>query len=407
MDTPSLNKEAPVAEKAGAELPQKTGGFQTDQVLTIAGGHFVHDTYSAFIAPLLPLLQERLGTTYALAGGLAVYAQLPSLLNPLTGYLADRVSLRYFVILAPAVTATLLSSMGLAPDYLTLALLLLAAGVSIGAFHAPAPAMIGQVAAKRVGKGMSIFMAGGELGRTLGPVVAVAGVGWFGLEGIWRLAFVGWLVSGILYYRLRHLSVRPPTPAESSLQRAWPQIRRVFPPLAWLMLARVFMLVSLTTYLPLFMRDVLQSTLWLAAGSLTILEAAGVVGALAAGTLSDRLGRARVLYVLMGIAPVLLLLFLYGPDILLIPVLLGLGLTAISPTPVMLAIVQDTFPDHRALGNGIFLALNFLIRALGIWSVGLLADQLGLADAFLWSGVVALSALPAIYLLSRKTTLSA
>jgi len=405
MDTPSLNKEAPVAEKAGAELPQKTGGFQTDQVLTIAGGHFVHDTYSAFIAPLLPLLQERLGTTYALAGGLAVYAQLPSLLNPLTGYLADRVSLRYFVILAPAVTATLLSSMGLAPDYLTLALLLLAAGVSIGAFHAPAPAMIGQVAAKRVGKGMSIFMAGGELGRTLGPVVAVAGVGWFGLEGIWRLAFVGWLVSGILYYRLRHLSVRPPTPAESSLQRAWPQIRRVFPPLAWLMLARVFMLVSLTTYLPLFMRDVLQTSLWLAAGSLTILEAAGVAGALATGTLSDRLGRARILYVLMGLAPLLLLLFLYGPGILLVPVLLGLGLTAISPTPVMLAVVQDAFPDHRALGNGIFLALNFLIRALGIWSVGLLADQLGLTDAFLWSGVVALTGLPAIFFLSRRIAL--
>lgn len=407
METQRLKDEAPIPIRAEAKHAEEVGSFQTGQVLTIAGGHFVHDTYSAFIAPLLPLLQERLETSYALAGGLAVYAQLPSLLNPLTGYLADRVSLRYFVIVAPAITATLLSSMGLAPDYLTLALLLLAAGISIGAFHAPAPAMIGQVAATRVGKGMSIFMAGGELGRTLGPVVAVAAVGWFGLEGIWRLAVVGWLVSGILYYRLRDLPARPQTPGESSLQRAWPQVRRVFPPLAWLLLARVFMVVSLTTYLPLFMRDVLESSLWLAAGSLTILEAAGVVGALATGTLSDRLGRARVLYVLMGLAPILLFLFLYGPGILLVPVLLGLGLTAISPTPVMLAIVQDTFPDHRALGNGIFLALNFLIRAVGIWSVGLLADQLGLTDAFLWSGVVALSGLPAIYLLSRKTAVPA
>lgn len=407
MDTKRLTQQPPPIEEKAADLHAPAAGFQTDQVLTIAGGHFVHDTYSAFIAPLLPLLQERLETTYALAGGLAVYAQLPSLLNPLTGYLADRISLRYFVILAPAVTATLLSCMGLAPDYVTLALLLLAAGVSIGAFHAPAPAIIGQVADTRVGKGMSIFMAGGELGRTLGPVVAVAGVGWFGLEGIWRLAVVGWLVSAILYFRLRHLSVRPPTPAETSLQRAWPQLRRVFPPLGLLMFARVFMVVSLTTYLPLFMRDVLQSSLWLAAGSLTILEAAGVAGALATGTLSDRLGRARILYVLMALAPILLLLFLYGPAFLLVPVLLGLGLTAISPTPVMLAVVQDAFPDHRALGNGIFLAMNFLIRALGIWSVGLLADQFGLRDAFLWSAVVAFTGLPAIFILSRNTALSA
>ncbi|MCA9971831.1 MAG: MFS transporter, partial [Anaerolineales bacterium] len=143
-----------------------TDTFQTGQVMTIAGGHFVHDTYSAFIAPLLPGLQAQLGAGYALTGSLAIYAQLPSLLNPLIGYLADKASLRYFIILAPAVTGTLLSALGLTADYLLLALLLLAAGVSIAAFHAPAPAMVARVSGRQTGKGMSIFMASGELGRT-------------------------------------------------------------------------------------------------------------------------------------------------------------------------------------------------------------------------------------------------
>ena len=160
--------------------------FNTGQIFTIAGGHFVHDTYSAFIAPLLPLLQERLATNYALTGSLAIFSQLPSLLNPLIGYLADRVSLRYFIILAPGITATLMSSLGIVNSYFMVALLLFAGGISIAAFHAPAPAMIGRMAGKRVGTGMSIFMASGELGRTFGPIVAIAGVGWFGLEGMWR-----------------------------------------------------------------------------------------------------------------------------------------------------------------------------------------------------------------------------
>ena len=172
---------------------------------------------AAFLAPLLPLIQERLGTSYALTGSLAIFAQLPSLLNPFIGYLADKVSLRYFIILAPAVTATLFSSLGLVPNYLTLAFLLIAAGVSIAAFHAPAPAMIARVSGNRVGKGMSIFMASGELGRTLGPVIAVAGVSWFGLEGIWRLAFVGWGVSVILYFRLRTISARSKTAVSTNL----------------------------------------------------------------------------------------------------------------------------------------------------------------------------------------------
>ena len=76
--------------------------FQTGQVITVAGAHFVHDTYSAFLAPLLPLIQDKLGVGYTLAGSLAIFMQLPSLLNPFIGYLADRANLRWFIILAPA-----------------------------------------------------------------------------------------------------------------------------------------------------------------------------------------------------------------------------------------------------------------------------------------------------------------
>ena len=35
--------------------------FETKRILLISGGHFVHDTFSAFIAPLLPLLIDKLG----------------------------------------------------------------------------------------------------------------------------------------------------------------------------------------------------------------------------------------------------------------------------------------------------------------------------------------------------------
>lgn len=375
--------------------------FASGQIFTIAGGHFVHDTYSAFIAPLLPLLQERLATNYTLTGSLAIFAQLPSLLNPLIGYLADRVSLRYFVILAPAITATLFSSLGIVNNYFVVAMLLLAGGVSIAAFHSPAPAMVGRLAGKRVGTGMSIFMASGELGRTLGPIVAVAGVGWFTLEGMWRLMFVGWAVTAVLYWRLHDVSAR--TEAKpAGLQDAWPQIRRLFPILGWIMLARTGMVVSLTTYLPLYMRDEVQASLWLAAAALSILEGAGVAGALFSGTASDRFGRKRVLGLLLFISPVLALLFIYGPGWLAIPLLIALGLTAISPTPVLLAIVQDAFPDHRALANGIYLGLNFLVRGLGIWLIGLMADSVGLTTAFVWGAVLAFLSVPGTWLLPKR-----
>jgi len=384
------------------ETTRTTDDFQTGQVLTISGGHFIHDTYTAFITPLLPLLQDRLSTGYALTGGLATYAQLPSLLNPFIGYLADRISLRYFIILAPAVTGTLMSSMGLTSNYFMLAFLLFVAGISIAAFHAPAPAMIGRLAGSKIGKGMSIFMASGELGRTIGPVVVVGAVGWFGLEGIWRLALVGWLTSLILYFRLHQVSARPPTQRKFNPNILWPRMRSVFPVLIWVMLARVFMLSSLTTYLPIYMRDVMGRNVDFGAFSLTILEAAGVVGALVTGTVSDRFGRPRVLMFLMTLGPLLLFGFLFGPEWLMIPLLLGLGLTVISPTPVVMAVVQDQFPDNRALANGILLALNFTMRALGIWSVGFAADNIGLINAYMWSGIIGFVGVPAALMLPKK-----
>ena len=88
--------------------------FQAEQVFTIASGHFVHDIYSAFLAPLLPLIIERLSLSLTLAGSLSAFMQFPSILTPFIGHLADKYNLRYLVILAPALTATFMSAMGLA-----------------------------------------------------------------------------------------------------------------------------------------------------------------------------------------------------------------------------------------------------------------------------------------------------
>lgn len=380
--------------------------FQTEQVLTIGAGHFVNDMFSSFLAPLLPLIQATLGIGYAAAGSLAIFVQIPSLLNPFIGYLADRISVRYFVILAPGITATAFSCLGLAPTYVALAMLLFVAGISIAAFHAPAPAMVAKVSGVQVGKGMSIFMASGELARAVGPLLVVAGIAWFGVNGMWRMAILGWGMSAILYIRLRTVAATPRVPGVSALDTFWASARRLFPVLVWLLAGRVMMVAALTTYLPIYMNDERQASLWLAAGALTILQAAGVAGALATGTLSDRIGRRRILLVLLSLAPFFMVAFIYGPQWLAVPLLLLLGFAAISPQPVIMALVQDQFPLNRALANGTYLAITFLLQAAGIWLVGALSDSLGLTAAFAISAVVALVSIPAIRWLPGRVSAS-
>lgn len=400
QNAPDRDATQPVRSPGDQSPPNDTDEttFQTGEVVTVATGHLVHDGFSAFIPPLLPLLQERLGTSYSATGGLSVFIQIPSLLNPLIGYAADRVSLRYFIIGAPAMTATLCSALGLFDSYWLLALVLFTAGISVAAFHAPAPAMIGRIAGRNTGLGMSIFMASGELGRALGPILVASAIGWWGLEGIWRLAFIGWACSFFLFWRLRNISARPAARTVSFTQ-ALPALRRVFPAVTWILLTKAFLAVVVTTYLPTFMSDVREANIFIAAAALSILEGAGVIGALASGTISDWVGRRRVLLVLFVLAPLFLFLFLNSSDAAQIPLLIALGLTAIPTTPVVLALVQDHFPDSRALANGILLAANFLTRASAVWIVGWMADTVGLETAYFWSGWIAFLAVPGLYFL--------
>jgi|ETNmetMinimDraft_33_1059910.scaffolds.fasta_scaffold14664_3 FSR family fosmidomycin resistance protein-like MFS transporter len=368
--------------------------FQTERVFTIVGGHFIHDIYTAFLAPLLPLIIERLSLSFTLAGVLTWALNLPAVLNPFIGYLADRLSVRYFVILAPAVSATLMSMLGLAPDYLTLFTLLLLVGVSIAAFHAPAPAMIGRMSGNQVGKGMSLFMAAGELGRTVGPLIAVWAVSTWTLSGFYRVMVIGWAASLLLYWRLRQIPARTEKPQQiSGLMRA---AKRLFIPLFIMVIFRDFLLTCLSVFLPTFLKTE-GASLWAAGAALAIWEFAGVGGALASGILSDRIGRKPLLFAAIASSAVIMLLFLNVSTSLFVPTLLALGFTSLSTGPVTLAIVQDHFPDNRATANGLFLSVVFLIRPVSAAAVGLMGDHFGLRAAFTWSALIALLALPAIF----------
>ena len=135
--------------------------FQTGRVLTISAGHAVHDTYTAFLPSLLPIFIENLSLSNTRAGLLTVLLQGPSLLQPFIGHMADRVGLRLLFILAPAVSAVLMSLLGVAPAYGFVAIFLVMAGLSSASIHAVGPVVAGNLSGQSLGRGMGLWMVGG------------------------------------------------------------------------------------------------------------------------------------------------------------------------------------------------------------------------------------------------------
>jgi len=378
---------------------------QTSKVATIAAAHAAHDTYSSFLPPLLPVFIEKFSLAKAEAGLLAVFLQGPSLLQPLIGHLGDRRDLRAAVILTPTVTAVCMCLLGVAPAYGVIALLLVTAGISSAVLHALAPVVTGRISGLRLGFGMGFWMVGGELGRTLGPILLVSALAAGGMAGLPWLAVGGVGASVLLALGMRGMAPEQRSKARSAdAGREWRNMRGFFLPLTGVVISRATMMAAFTTFLPVFLHEEGVS-LWWAGASLSVLEAAGVVGALMGGSASDVLGRKRVLAASLLVTPVLMVAFVYAAGWGRFPLLLGLGFAGLMATPVIMAAVLESFPENRALANGTYMALNFVARAVAVVLVGGLADLIGMRQAFLACAVLGLPGVLFIFRLPEKSGL--
>ena len=208
---------------------KKSKSFQTANVITTSIAHFFHDVYSSFLAPLLPMLIDKLGINLFQAGLLSVFQRIPTLFNPFIGILAERVHARYFIIITPAITAMSMSLIGVAPHYTFLVILMIVSGLSSAFFHVPSPVMIRKVSGEQPGLGMSLFMVGGELARTAGPIAVIGAYSVWGLEGTWRLMPVGVLASLVLFYRLKDIEIRKDFSKEDKRINYWLVIKKLSP----------------------------------------------------------------------------------------------------------------------------------------------------------------------------------
>jgi FSR family fosmidomycin resistance protein-like MFS transporter len=392
--------ENTVQHPASADQACRPEPFQTGGVLLISFCHLIHDIYSSFLSPLLPLLIEKLSMSLTRAGLLTTVMQIPALLNPFIGVWADRISVRWFIILAPSLTAVPMSLIGLAPSYASLLILLFISGISVSLFHVPSPVLVAKLSGNYKGRGMALFMTGGELARTIGPLAAVGGVSLLGLEGFYPVMVLGLASSFWLFLKFKDVRIHSAHSRPASLKGTWAEIRRVLMPLMAILCARGFMHAAITTFLPTFIQ-MKTGNLWLAGVSLSLVEAAGVIGVLTAGSLSDRFGRREVLLISLVGAPLMLLCFIWLDGWLGFAALIVTGFTLLSTTPVMLAMVQEHAHSSPAAANGLFMMASFMARSSVVVVVGFLGDILGLQSTYICSALMGLLGIPFILMLPK------
>ncbi len=378
--------------------------FQAKTVSIVALSHFTHDIYTAFLAPLLPLLIERLQFSYSFAGFLIMLMRFPSLFNPLFGLLAEKINTRYFVIFTPAITAIAMSFIPNVSSELILCILLLIAGTSSAIYHIPAPVMVRHLSGNKIGRGMSFFMLGGELARTIGPILILSAIGYFGVAGAYKVVFIGLIVSIYLFFKIKNISIRKEFTRKKESIKLMTMLKRqkhVFVISGVLVTSKSFMIIALTSFLPTYMTSK-GSSIWLAGAALSIIELAGAAGTLISGTLSDHLGRRTVLMITTIFAPLMMIIFVFISGWVIFPVLIILGLLVFAASPVIMAYVQDNEKEYPVLANSIFMTLNFLAGSIVALLFGVLGDAINLDLTYIICAILSFIAIPFIFKMPKN-----
>jgi FSR family fosmidomycin resistance protein-like MFS transporter len=356
--------------------------FVPPRLLLLSLGHFAVDGYASFLTPLLPLLVAKLDLSLARVGALVALASIASSLSqPLFGWLADRIRRPWFVAFGPLTAAVFLSAIGLAPSFAVLAALLMLGGVGTAAFHPQAAALASGLSERRA-IALSVFVSGGTLGFSLGPLYAVSVVDAFGLERTWIAAIPGLVLAGFLVaWFARTPSRLHPAGGRPALAELRP-LARPLTLLYFAVVCRSAVGSGFMTFLPL---DLHRRGFSVSAGGalLTAYLGLGALGGLLGGWLADRWGGRRVIICsFLGSAP----LFFVFPLLPLLPGLVCLMagsflLQASLPVNVMMG--QELSPRHASTISSLLMGAAWGLGNLLVGPTGALADARGIPVALM------------------------
>jgi len=381
----------------------KKPSSRTLKTIIISSAHGMHDTYSSFIAPLLPFLIDRLSLSKAEAGLFVLVYQGVSILQPIIGHIGDRTNLRKFALFAPAVTGIFLSLLGTAPSLSTALIYCLIGGISSATLHATLPALVASLSGKNIGRGMSIWMIGGELGVMLGPLLVTAVISTFSIEATPWLMVGGILSSIALSYYLKDLPSHNGTEKRKS-KIPFRDLAAILLPMAGIAVVRSPLRATSIIYMPVFLLEN-GASLWSAGIIFSLAQGIGMIGTISGGPLSDRIGYRVTMILAMIISSLSMIAFTLTQGIIQIIFLCLQSIATLVVLPIGLAVVQRSFPENRSLANGIYLALMFAINALAGVATGFMYDQIGGQQTFFWSGVLAMFGAAIVLFLPREENL--
>ena len=356
-------------------------------ILALSFSHFLNDMMQSLVPALYPMLKDAYGLTFAQIGVITLTMQIvSSVLQPAVGHFADRRPRPYSLAIGMGATLVGLLLLAYAGSYPALLVAATLVGAGSAVFHPEASRVARMASGGRHGLAQSLFQVGGNVGSSLGPILAAfivvpkgqGSIAWFSAAALLAMA----VLVGVGNWHWREKAAPPPRARgpHAAAPVALPRGR-----VAWslaillaLVFSKSFYQTSLGNYYTFYLISKFGLSIGAAQVYLFVFLAAVAVGTLIGGPVGDKIGRKSVIWgSILGVIPFTLALPYVGLAwTAVLTVVIGLTLASASSAIIVYAI--DLVPGKVGTIAGLFFGLSFGLAGVGAALLGRLADITGI-----------------------------
>ncbi|WP_434510299.1 MFS transporter [Desulfitobacterium sp. AusDCA] len=373
--------------------------IQFSKIGVLSFAHMLNDLYSNYLPQMLPFLIAINPNFTATMAAILVssFTITSSLVQPLFGFFLDRQGKRWLVHVGTLWMAIMLSLTGIVHSYVLMVVLASLAGLGTAAFHPQASTMVNILSGEHKAVLLSCFVAFGNFGFALGPLLLVPLFQAYGLRATLVTVIPGIIVALLLLFFAPKNNVlsgsnTPLSEVIKSLKSASQELSAIIGVIAIRSLAYTGML----TLLPLYFKS--QNLSNVAASHLvTIMLATGAIGGVIGGFISDYYGRKRLIVGSLILSTPLFFGFFLTQGALSTLFLALAGASLLASFSVTVIAAQEAIPNNKALAAGLTMGFAGGLGGLAVIFIGRVADIWGLSTAVsiifllpLLAGIIAL-----------------
>jgi FSR family fosmidomycin resistance protein-like MFS transporter len=352
--------------------------------------HLLNDMMQSLLPAIYPILKQNYGLDFGQIGLITFTFQVTaSLLQPLIGFYTDHRPKPYSLAVGMGFSLLGLLLLAAAGSYPVLLLAAALVGSGSAVLHPEASRVARMAAGRQPGLAQSLFQVGGNVGSSIGPLLAAvivlrhgqSSVAWFGIAAVAGMLL---LVRVGHWYKHHGLARIKSQGARALAGGGLPKSRVVISVavLVLLMFSKFFYTASMSSYFTFYLIDRFDVSVRSAQLHLFVFLASVAFGTVAGGSLGDRFGRKLVIWVsILGVLPFTLALphaNLFWTGVLTVPI----GIILASAFPAIVVYGQELMPLKVGTVAGLFFGLAFGLGGIGAALIGQVADATSIQFVF-------------------------